>query len=138
MHHFRYELYPHARNWKQALVVQHGYEFNYGLVAEQVERHAGPLPLEYSYVSVQPKNVVLTALKKAEDSDALVYRVYEWEGKAADVQFHVPKGATSAQIVNLLEKTAGQSLPVTDGVVQVPIHPYEILTVRMDYPHASK
>jgi len=137
-HHFRYELYPHAGDWKQALTVRHGYEFNYGLVAEQVARHAGPLPLEHSYAMVEPENVVLTALKKAEDTDGLIYRVYEWAGKTADVRLHVPRGASSAEVVNLLEKSEGQKLSVTDGVVTVPVHPYEILTVRVDYPRAAK
>ena len=81
---------------------------------------------------------MLTALKKAEDTDGLVYRVYEWAGKAADVHLHVPRGASSAEVVNLLEKSEGQKLPVTDGVVTVPVHPYEILTVRVDYSHPSR
>jgi len=28
-HHFRYALYPHAGDWKQALTLRHGYEYNY-------------------------------------------------------------------------------------------------------------
>ncbi len=137
-HHFRYEIYPHAGDWKQALTVRHGYEFNYALDAQQVVRHAGTLGLEHSYASVEPENVVLTALKKAEDSDALVYRVYEWAGKAVDVHLHVPAGATSAEVVNLIERPTGQQLAATNGEVTIPVHPYEILTVRVVYPHASK
>ena len=38
-HHFSYALYPHAGDWKQALTVRHGYEFNYRLKAMQVEAH---------------------------------------------------------------------------------------------------
>jgi alpha-mannosidase len=133
-HHFTYALYPHGGDWKQALTVRHGYEFNYKLAATQVEAHSGAMPAEFAYVTVKPENVVLTALKKAEDSDALIFRVYEWAGKSGDVEFHVPKGATEATVTNLLEKPEGTALKVADGVVTAPIHPFEILTVRVDYP----
>ena len=42
--HFSYALYPHAGDWKQALSVRHGYDFDYRLKAMQVAAHAGELP----------------------------------------------------------------------------------------------
>jgi len=92
------------------------------------------MPAEYAYVTVKPANVVLTALKKAEDEKGLIFRVYEWAGESGDVQIHVPKGATGAIVTNLMEKPEGAALPVSNDSVTVPIHPYEILTVRVDYP----
>ncbi|MFC5862319.1 glycoside hydrolase family 38 C-terminal domain-containing protein [Acidicapsa dinghuensis] len=133
-HHFTYALYPHGGDWKQALSVRHGYEYNYVLSAAQVESHSGSLPAEHAYVTVKPEDVVLTALKKAEDANGLIFRVYEWAGKSGDVTIHVPKGATDATATNLMEKPEGQLLNVVDDTVTVPIHPYQILTVRVDYP----
>lgn len=133
-HHFFYGLYPHAGDWKQALTEQHGYEYNYKLKAFQVERHTGSLPLEHSYISVTPENVILTAVKKAEDDNGLVFRVYEWAGKSGEVKFEVPPGATSATVTNLLEKPEGSALTVSGNSVTAPIHPFEILTVRVNYP----
>ena len=52
--------------------------------------------------------MVLTAVKKAEDADGLIFRVYEWAGKNATVEFHVPPGATGATVTNLMEKPRGQ------------------------------
>jgi alpha-mannosidase len=133
-HHFTYALYPHGGDWKQALTVRHGYDYNYPLQAMQLAAHAGTMPAEFAYVTVKPENVVLTALKKAEDSNALVFRVYEWAGKSSDVQFHVPPGATSATVTNLMEKPEGEPLKVTGDTVTAPIHPFEILTVSVAYP----
>jgi len=73
-------------------------------------------------------------MKKAEDSDALVLHMYEWAGKQANVEVTVPSGAVSATETNLLEQPEGPSLSVTNGQVTVPIHPYEILALRVDYP----
>jgi alpha-mannosidase len=133
-HHFTYALYPHGGDWKQALTVRHGYEYNYRLQAMQVQAHTGSLAAEYAYVTVKPENVVLTALKKAEDSNGLIFRVYEWAGKSGDVDIHVPKGATGATVTNLMEKQEGTALKLVDDTVTAPIHPFEILTVRVDYP----
>jgi len=136
--HFSYALYPHAGAWKQALTEHRGYEYNYELRAQQVTPHAGSLPLEHSYVSVSPENVVLTAVKKAEDSDGLVFRVFEWAGKQGDVTFTVPAGTTSATEINLMEKPVGSPLKLAGDKVTAHISPYEILSVQVDYPNTKK
>ncbi|MBS1801166.1 MAG: alpha-mannosidase [Acidobacteria bacterium] len=133
--HFSYALYPHAGSWKQALTERRGYQYNYELRAQQVVPHAGALPLEHSYASVAPENVVLTAVKKAEDDNGLIFRVFEWAGKAGEVTFTVPAGATAATETNLMEKPEGQPLTVSSNKVTANISPYQILTVRVDYPH---
>jgi alpha-mannosidase len=136
-HHFEYALYPHAGTWKEALTVRHGWEYDYPLQAVVTTAHAGSLPPSHSFASVTPDNVVLTAVKKAEDANGLIFRVYEWAGKDATAEFHVPPGATGATVTNLMETPEGDPLPVTGDVVKVPIHPYEILTIRVDYAKAG-
>jgi len=137
-HHFHYALYPHAGTWKDALTVRHGYEYNYPLTAIVTTAHAGTLPAEHSFASVTPENVVLTAVKKAEDANGLIFRAYEWAGKDSTAEFHVPAGATSATVTNMMEAPEGSPLTVTGDVVKVPIHPYEIITIRVDYPATPK
>jgi alpha-mannosidase len=137
-HHFSYALYPHAGDWKQAMSVRHGYEFNYKLKAMQVEAHGGTMPAEHSFAAVTPDDVVLTAMKKAEDSDALIFHMYEWAGKSADVELTPPPGATTAVETNLMEKPQGDPLAINSGRIHVPIRPYEILAVRVDYPKAAQ
>lgn len=136
-HHFSYSLYPHAGDWKQALTERRGYEFNYELEAMQLEPHDGVRPPEFSFVSVDNPNVVLTAVKKAEDADALIFRFYEWAGKAGSVRIGVPSGATSATLTNLMENPEGSSRALSDNHVDVPVHPFEIVSVRVDYRRAS-
>jgi len=134
MQHFRYAIYPHAGEWKQALTVRRGYELNDPLKAEQVFAHTGTAPAEASWGEVENSNVTLTAVKKAEDADALVYRMYEWGGVSGDVKLHVAPGAQYAVESNLMEKVEGSHLAMSGDVVTVPIKPYEILTVQVFYP----
>ena len=132
-HTFSYSLYPHSGDWKQALTVRRGYEFNYKLRASQVEAHEGNLPSQHSFVSIAGDNVVLTALKKAEDSDALLLRLYEWAGKTVDVQISLPEGASGATLTDLMEKPEGATLSVANNQITIPVHPYEIVSVRVEF-----
>ena len=138
--HFTYAIYPHAGDWKQAQTVHRGYELNDPLTAQQVFSHTGTLPATHSFASVENPNVTLTAIKKAEDADALIFRMYEWTGNATEVKLHVPPGATYAIETNLMEKVylrerpEAQHLPLSGDTVTIPIRPYEILTVMVAYP----
>jgi alpha-mannosidase len=132
---FRYALYPHSGSWKQAQTVRRGYELNDPLKAEQVFAHTGSLPAEHSFASVDNPNVTLTAVKKAEDSDALIFRMYEWAGEATQVKLHIPPGATSATETNMMEKPEGAALNLTGDTITIPIKPYEILTLEATYPN---
>lgn len=134
---FRFALYPHAGDWKQAMTVRHGFEFNYSLDATQVEQHTGKLPPEHSFAAVSVDDVVVTAMKKAEDANALIFHMYEWAGKTENVEVTVPHGAMGAVETNLLEKPEGALLAITDNRVNVTIHPYEVLALRVDYPSVA-
>jgi alpha-mannosidase len=138
--HFSYALYPHAGDWRAAMTVRHGYAYNYRLHATQVDSHAGTMPLKYSFFSVKgDDSVILTAVKKAEDTNALILRYYEWAGKDGEVQLTVPKGATSATLTNLMEKPEGAPLTLVDSdEVTLPATHYSINTVEFAYPHDQK
>jgi alpha-mannosidase len=134
-HHFSYALYPHAGDWKQAMSVRHGYEFNYGLKAMQVQSHTGILPRNHSFIATAADNIVLTAVKKAEDADALILRFYEWEGTNGNVKIQLPKGVISVRLTNLMEQADQAPLPIeNESTVVVPVHPYEIVTLEATYP----
>jgi alpha-mannosidase len=133
-HRFAYSLYAHGGDWKEALTVERGYEFNYKLEAFQVQPHTGAMGLEHSYVSVDAPDLVLTAMKKTEDGDGLLLRFYEWAGSNGEAEIAVPEGATAARIANLMEEASDPELPLHRGRVKVPYHPFEIISLRLSYP----
>jgi alpha-mannosidase len=138
-HHFAYALYPHTADWKKALTMRRGYEFNSQLKAWPVEAHTGTWRGEQSFLTVGRENVVLTAMKKTEDGDALLFRFYEWAGKKSVVNLSVPAGGVSATLTNLMEQPEGSPLKISpDGKVAVPIGPFEIISVRVDYARAGR
>jgi alpha-mannosidase len=138
-HHFSYWLYPHAGDWKTAFTVHHGYQDNYGLTAMQVERHPGTLPASHSFISLSPANVILTAVKKAEDTNALIFRFYESAGQRTEASLHVPSGGSSATEVNLMEHPeTGDKVSLSSDNLTFTIHPYEIQTIQVNYAPTAK
>jgi len=131
-HEFTYSLYPHGGGWKDALTVRRGYELNYKLIPLPFGKHQGSLAPEHSFVQAQPDNVIVTALKRAEDENALVLRFYEWAGKEGEVTIQLPPGAESAMEINLMERADG-NVSVHNGAVSVHTKPYEIKTIKVQF-----
>jgi len=95
------------------------------------------MPPRHSFIAIEPNHVTLTAVKKAEDSHALVLHLYEWAGQAGVVSIAVPPGFTSASQTNLMEDSDGAALPIENGKIGVAIHPYQIVAIKVNYPDAS-
>jgi alpha-mannosidase len=131
-HEFMYALYPHGGGWKEALTIRRGYELNYKLISHAVEKHQGSLAAVHSFLQAQPDNIIVTALKKAENENALVLRFYEWAGKDGEVTLQLPPGAQLATEADLMEKPIG-SVALHNGAVSVPTKPYEIKTVKVQF-----
>jgi len=132
VHEFSYSLYPHGGSWRDALTVRRGFELNYPLLVRPLERHEGKFKDEYSFLQLHANNVVLTAAKKAEDSNWLILRFYEWAGKESDVKLRLPGGALEVSETDLMEKPLGL-LSLQDGAVTVHTNPYEIKTIGVRF-----
>jgi alpha-mannosidase len=82
VHKFTYAIYPHKDRASESDVVRQGYDLNVPLRAVIAEPGEGALPPSYSLVSADKANIVIETMKKAEDSNALVIRMYEcWNRK---------------------------------------------------------
>ena len=125
-------LYPHAAEWKDALTIRQGYELNYRLIPIAVGNHQGTLPPEHSFLQAKSDNVIVTAVKKAEDKDALILRFYEWAGKAGDAVLQLPAGAKSASETDLMERATG-ALVIQNGSTTIHTKPYEIKTLKVQF-----
>jgi alpha-mannosidase len=131
-HRFSIALYPHAGDWRQAQTVRRGYEFNYPMLAVVEPAHRGQLPAEMSLFRVEPESIVLSAVKKAEDSDELVLRWYEIDGKRTTASITLPKEAKAACETDLLEREIGPA-NLSRKTLSLETGPYEIKTVRVRF-----
>lgn len=125
-HDFTYAVYPHAEGWRQAKTVAEAYKLNQPLYAE-----TGAKPgLDCSLASVEASNVILETIKKAEDGEGIVLRMYESENAYTKTKLTVNAEFTKAMICNLLEETESEAA-VDGNVIDVTLKPYEVVTVRL-------
>ena len=132
-HEFTYSIYPHRGDWRSADTVRRGNEVNHPLLALSTTAHAGSLPPEYSFIAVDRHNVVVSAVKRAEegDSDELIVRVYEAQGRASTpVQLIFAGEIARADEANLLEEMIGP-VPHDRHRILATLGKYEIKSFRV-------
>ena len=66
-------------------------ELNCRPIALAETYHAGTLPQRNSYLAAEPENIVVSAVKRAEDGDDLIVRCYETSGVATRATIRLPK-----------------------------------------------
>jgi alpha-mannosidase len=135
-HEFIYSLYPHGGSWRDAMTIRQGYELNYKLLSMQTSKHEGSLAPQHSFLQTSGDNVIVTALKKAEDGNHLILRFYEWAGQEKDVRLRFSSAPMHAAETNLMEKPVAD-LPLQDGTVVVHTKPFEIKTIEVDFTSTS-
>ena len=141
-HVYTYALYPHAGTWREAGTARAGHEFNHPLIARQGKAASKPsLPSEMAFVAVEPKNVILTAMKpfgnpmaafqKLEEADperGITLRVYDTEGVEADTRIRFAFGMRNAWSANLLEEKQ-HDLPLSGEELKLRVSPFAIETI---------
>ena len=106
---FTYSLFPHQGKWSE-LTQKAASQLNQPLVAVAAPKHEGALGKEVEFISVSTDQVAVKAVKKAEETNELIVRVYEWAGQQHDkVTLTFPKRVLSAREVNGLEEPIGSA-----------------------------
>lgn len=78
---FRMMLVPHQGTWQESNILRIAEEFSAPSLAIYQGIHGGTLPKSNSLLSVDAPNVVVTAIKNAENGDDLIVRCVELAGK---------------------------------------------------------
>lgn len=125
-HVFRYAIYPHAGTLWESEVVRRAHEFNTPwLVLNGVPAEA------HSEWSCDSRHLILDTVKKAEDSDDLIFRLYECHGARGWASFHTALGFSRIERVNLLEEEAE---PIASGAkarnFALSFRPFELISLR--------
>jgi alpha-mannosidase len=102
-HHYRFSIVSHAPGWRNGY--RRGIQANapFFAVIPSAAKNSPSLPEEQSFFSVSTGNVVLSTVKKAEDDDSVVFRLYEIEGKDGETRLEVFCPIQKAEAVNIIE-----------------------------------
>jgi alpha-mannosidase len=129
-HSYRMALYPHQGGWR--IAYKNGQAFNKPLIAFSGKGGGtAPFPVTQSFLKIEPSNIVVSAMKQAEDGQGTIVRFYEAEGKHCKAKISGIKPFSKVSLTNMLEYDE-QNVPVnTAGSVDVSVKPYEIITMRI-------
>lgn len=128
---FTYAFYPHSNRWQDGKTVNKAFELNMPLEAFYSEGSDNSRAVfEKSFLELSCQNIIVDALKKAQDGEGFILRVYESEGRTSQVslklcfpKFDLFECDMMENSENLLEKGA--------ACVQFKICPYEVKTFRL-------
>ncbi|MBN1375754.1 MAG: glycoside hydrolase [Dehalococcoidia bacterium] len=128
-HVYHYAVYPHSGDWKRDNVYQKGHSFNHCLIALQT---GGAAPYkEFSILKLEPDNLIISALKPAENGSDVILRFFETHGKPCRAVLQLPQEIKAVESVNLIEGE-GVELNITDNCsVELNVSPFEIVTLKL-------
>ena len=131
-HSFTYSLYPHKGSLNNADTLKHAYILNQPLEAITIGKQSGVLPSEYSFINSDNADVIIDTIKKAEDSDALILRMYEPYNKRDTVTLTPSFEVSRAYICDLMENN-DHEIEVNDNKITIDFKNYEIVTVKLEF-----
>jgi len=125
-HRFNYAVMPHQGTLQESGVIAEGYSFNVPL---QVTR-TNAAPSEVSFFNIDHPGIVIETVKKAEDSDEIIIRMYESFGAQADAALSIGLPVQGAVEVNLLEHKTGE-INVENHKIALHFTPFQIRTLKL-------
>ncbi|MHA1384961.1 MAG: glycoside hydrolase family 38 C-terminal domain-containing protein, partial [Candidatus Helarchaeota archaeon] len=111
-----YAIILHRNNFEKSNVPRAAWGFNNPFIVKRLDSHKGKLPQNYNFISIEPNNVIITAVKRGEKGGVLC-RFFETHGSIIkNGNLTINGTIKNAVEVNLIEKEikeleiAGQSL----------------------------
>jgi len=131
-HYFSFSLNSHPPGWKNG--------FNFGkqaneklvVVVNPLVYKSASLPESDSFFDVEPANLVISTVKKAEDDNSVIIRVYEIEGKSikATINSFVP--IKEVIHTNLIEEPQNKvEIKANKNKINIDVGKFAIETFKM-------
>jgi alpha-mannosidase len=148
-HTFEYALAAGPGDWRAAGFAAAGEDYHRDLVTCPAGLHDGPLPVQASLGSVDPPEVILTALKPrgnplasgraaGQGAGGVLVRLLETAGRPAVARVRLAGlPAAGARRTDLLEEAEGPSLPAAAGAARADLRPAGLACLAWDLPEPA-
>jgi alpha-mannosidase len=129
-HHFTYAIYPHQGDWRGETILE-AHDLNAPLRACVVPESVGNWPAARSFMRVNQAGVRLSALKKAEDSDEILVRLYEAIGGRGTIRLETELANQTGKRVNFLEDGA-QKIKSAKAGFELGVTPFSAIGLKLN------
>jgi alpha-mannosidase len=126
-HRFTYALYPHRGDWRGQTTLE-AHDLNAPLLACVSANKNGRDPSSRSYMNISQPNLRLSSLKKAEDGDDLVLRVYDAVGARGTAKLETELGIQKISRLNFLEDEMEQS---KTSELEISFTPFSVTSLKL-------
>ncbi|MBE6819912.1 MAG: alpha-mannosidase [Ruminococcaceae bacterium] len=127
---FKYAFHPHQDDWRFD-TVQQAITFNVPPVAVyNAEATEGTLGGEIRFVTWLENNLVVDAIKKAQDGRGYIIRVVEEEQKRGECMMKLNFAFDKVYECNMIEEDIAE-IPVNDNGFSFSIKPFQVKTFRV-------
>lgn len=130
-HQFTYALYPHNGDAFRGRVNEEAYALNVPLMITPCELSEGTLASEQSFLHIDNSQIVIEAVKKAEDGKGIIIRMYESAGGTATGNLTCSLSYNQVQEVNLMEEMIDKKGSMEKGMINLTFKPFEIKTLHL-------
>ncbi len=108
-HYYAYSIIPYSGTWHTPGVLQQVQAFCAPLGVHSLPHlQHGHLPPQYSFLTIQPPNVVLSCLKKAETQKATILRLWEATGQPTKTKIHFSNPISTPRLCTFAEHVSPQ------------------------------
>lgn len=128
-HDFTYSIYPHSGRWQDAQTIEMAYNLNVPLVTVLQGANEGERRQE-SFLTCEAGNCFVEVIKRAEDGDGMIVRMYENKNRHTKTKIHFKNRISHIYECSLLEENE-KELQITGQSVEIVFKPYEIKTFRV-------
>jgi len=128
-HVFTYSFLPHSGKGYEN-TIKAAYALNDPVIVYQAQAKGENRPAPGSFVCVDCPNVVIETVKKAEDGDGYIVRLYESQRMRGKCMLTAGFSLAEAWRANILEEVH-EELVVDGQNVSFSFQPYQILTLRL-------
>lgn len=130
-HHFKYVLYPHASDWRQAHVHDAALELN---VPPRIVD--GGAQSTRQFIRCDEPNITLEAVKRSEDGAHLIVRLVERHNTLTQARLTFDRPVEAGWTCDLMERIES-ALEPEGAQVQTALKPYEVVTLRVQLQRGS-
>ena len=130
-HRFTCSLYPHRGTWKEGGTQFMARRLNVPLLARlEAAAHGGDLASACSFVRLDRDNVLVEVIKRAEDGQGLILRLYEYQNTRTELTLSFHRPCREIRECDLLERPL-ETLGRDTAELKLSLRPYEIKTLRL-------
>ncbi|NLZ28229.1 MAG: hypothetical protein GX887_04610 [Firmicutes bacterium] len=128
----RYALLPYRGNWREGKIKLLANLFNAPPRSLAAGRKPGPLPASHSMLTVEPEDIQLSCMKKADEGNAVIIRLFNCSDQEQETRIKPGFHFRTVSRANLLEKPSGTPLQTSPGTIGFNLKPWQITTLRLE------